>query len=761
MAHLTTFRRYDFFFFYTETATRFIRENKYEDALMKCPAIFPNESERLKALSGYGLDDEQMLKSLDPVVHIASRMFDMPVAAVNMIGNDHVFFAASIGVGEVDMRRDVSFCAHAITQSDVMVVPDATLDERFHDNPLVTGKTNLRFYAGVPLFSPEGLALGALCVIDDRPHTDFSLEDRQRLQELAKMASDRLELRRIEVSTERTRPPFEEYAGSSSTPVVWFDEHLQIIEWNEATATSHGYAVQDKHVLQFDRLLPEPDRANFRKLIGRAIEAGSLDRINIPTEVNGLRKDGSEFRFGFSLFGWRDAGHMKFEAILKDLTSQQREEEELRQQANIDGLTGLANRGKFYRCVEEVLISPAPATVLMIDLDGFKDVNDTLGHTLGDAILREVASRLTELAGSNDVVARIGGDEFAILLVSVFDAHTAMQLADTMITAIAQPINVDGNEVRVAASCGVALAPAQAQEALELVGNADLALFKAKSSGRGRVFMFVPALRMEAMARRLYGLELHRAVDKGEFVLFYQPQISMSDGSVTGAEALIRWHHPERGILSPAAFLPALEGGPLAATVGSWILNEACAQAAYWRRSGASRFRIGVNLFSAQFRVGDLATEVFETLARHGLPAEALELEVTENIVLDNDDIVLGILHRLHEQGVGIAFDDFGTGYASLSLLKSYPLSRIKIDQSFVRGILTSRRDASVIRAIIDMARNFDLETIAEGIETEAEYNYLRSEKCDEGQGYLFGKPMSAPQFELMLEIGNSAKAIA
>lgn len=728
---------------------------------MKCPEIFPNEHKRLKALADYGLDDEQLLKSLDPVVQIASRMFDMPVAAVNMIGSDHVFFAASLGVDDVNMSRDVSFCAHAITQTNVMVVPDATQDERFHDNPLVTGDTNLRFYAGVPLFSPEGLALGALCVIDDRPHTDFSKDDCQRLQELAKMASDRLELRRIEVAAERSRPPFAEYAGSSSTPVIWFDEHLHIIEWNETAAASHGYELLDKLALQFDMLLPEHTRASFRELITQSITAQSLEKIIIPAEMTGMRKDGSEFRFGFALFGWRDAGRMQFEAVLKDLTVQQREQEELRQQANIDGLTSLANRGNFYRRVEEVLTSPAPAAVLIIDLDGFKDINDTLGHTLGDAILREVASRLLQLSASDDVVGRIGGDEFAIMLANVTDSHTVMQLAGAMINAIAQPIKVDDHEVHVAASCGVALAPAQAQEALELVSDADLALFKAKSIGRGRIFLFVPALRMEAMARRVYGLELHRAVDKGEFMLFYQPQINMADGSITGAEALIRWHHPERGILSPAAFLPALEGGSLAVTVGSWIINEACAQAAYWRRSGAPEFRIGVNLCSAQFRVGDLASEVIETLARHGLPPEALELEVTENIVLDNDDIVLEILQRLHDHGVGIAFDDFGTGYASLSLLKTYPLSRIKIDQSFVRGILTSKRDASVIRAILDMARNFDLETIAEGIETEAEYDCLRQEKCDEGQGYLFGKPMSAPQFELLLGIGGAAKALA
>jgi len=728
---------------------------------MKCPSIYPNEPERLKALTAYGLESEQAIASLDPVVRIASRMFNMPVSAVNMIGNDHVFFAASLGVGEVDMRRDVSFCAHAINQFDVMVVPDASLDERFHDNPLVTGAAHVRFYAGVPLFSPEGLALGALCILDDQPHTDFSDDDKQRLQELAKMAADRLELRRIEVSSERTRPDFDAYAGGSSTPVIWFDENFRILEWNKAAAESHGYDVGDKAGLCFDLLLAEPERPGFRKLVSQAADSGSLDQIKVPGELDGLRKDGTVFHLGLALFGWNEAGHMRFEAVLKDQARQQQEEEELRQQANVDALTGLANRGKFYRTVEDALVENRSTAVLMIDLDGFKDVNDTLGHTLGDVILCKVAARLSESVTEHDLVARIGGDEFAVMLANVTDSHRAMQVAETIITKIATPINVDGHIVRVAASCGVALAPGQAQEPLELVGNADLALFKAKGSGRGRLFLFVPALRMEAMARRLYGLELHRAVDEGEFLLFYQPQINMASGDIVGAEALIRWRHPERGLLTPAAFLPALEGGPLAATVGSWILNEACAQAAYWRRNGAATFRMGINLCSAQFRVGDLADEVIEALDRHGLPPSALELEVTENIVLDNDDIVLDILQRLYDYGVGIAFDDFGTGYASLSLLKTYPLTRIKIDQSFVRGIQTSSRDASVIRAILDMARSFNLETIAEGIESTAEYNYLRRELCDEGQGYLFGKPMSAHQFETVMGIGGAFKAIA
>ena len=725
---------------------------------MKCPEIFENESERLKALSSYGLDDEQTIRSLDPVVHIASRMFDMPVAAVNMIGSDHVFFAASVGVGEVDMRRDVSFCAHAINQHNVMVVPDATQDDRFHDNPLVMGPSHVRFYAGVPLFSPDGLALGALCVLDDRPHLDFSEDDCKRLADLAKMATDRLELRRIEISSERSRPRFDEYAGNSTTPVVWFDEKGKIIEWNQAAASSHGYELSDKTNLMFEELLAERERQNFRQLIQNAVATGSLDQVTTPSELNGLRKNSSEFRFGFALFGWHDGNCMKFEAVLKDRSAQEREEEELRQQANLDTLTGLANRGRFYRCVEDVLIKPAPAAVLMIDLDGFKDVNDTLGHNIGDGILQEVGRRLSALAESYDVVARIGGDEFAVLLVDVTDSQIAMQLANTMVAHIAQPINIDGHMVRVGASCGVALAPTQAQEALELVSNADLALFKAKRTGRGQACLFLPALRMEAMARRLYGLELHRAIDEGEFLLFYQPQINLADGSLTGAEALLRWHHPERGLLAPASFLSVLEGGPLAATVGSWVLDEACSQAAYWRRNGAPSFRMGVNLLGAQFRVGDLFKEVMENLERHGLPPDALELEVTENIVLDNDEIVLDVLQRLNDAGVGIAFDDFGTGYASLSLLKSYPLTRIKIDQTFVRGMLSSQRDASVIRAILDMARSFNLETIAEGIETDEENRYLMQEHCDEGQGYLFGKPMPARQFELFFGIGSAAK---
>lgn len=713
---------------------------------MKCPSIPPDENERLQTLTAYGLSSDRPLPSLDPVVQIASRMFGMPVAAINMIGSDHVFFAASTGVGEVDMSRDVSFCAHAITQNDVMVVHDSHLDDRFHDNPLVIGPANLRFYAGVPLLSPQGQALGALCVIDGQPR-EFSNEDCERLRELAKMAVDRLELRRIEMSLERTRPSFEEFARNSPTAVIWFDAQRRIVAWNQAAASLHGYELIEGSRMLVDMLIPERERMVVQGLINKAVIKGTFDGLSIPDMVYGLRKDGTEFQLGLSLFCWQEQGQLIFNAHLQNISAKKLEQAELNRLANTDLLTGLANRTRFYQELERLLELGTPVAVFMIDLDGFKDVNDTLGHLVGDRILCEVARRLESVIGPSRLASRIGGDEFAVLLHKASELTQAQCIAQSIIDSLSTSIIIDQHTIHLTASCGVATAPEQAKEALELISNADLALFQAKQLGGAQVFAFVNALRMEAVARHLYGLQLQRASHKGEFILHYQPQIRLADNSLAGAEALLRWRHPERGLLSPAAFLPALESGPLAATVGGWVLDEACAQAAEWMRGGLKDFRIGVNLFGAQFRGDDLASRVIATLERHGLPPEALELEITENIVLDHDELVLQSLQRLQAKGVGIAFDDFGTGYASLSLLKKYPLSRIKIDRSFVQDMVESQQDTTVIAAVIDMANAFKLETIAEGIETEEQRLALLDSGCAEGQGYLFSRPLPASEF--------------
>jgi diguanylate cyclase (GGDEF)-like protein/PAS domain S-box-containing protein len=714
--------------------------------MVKCPPIPPDEAERLQALASYGLSGERPLPTLEPVVKLATYMFDIPTAAVNMIGSDHVFLAAKTGMGPVDLRRDVSFCAHAITQHGVMVVRDSLLDERFHDNPLVTESPHLRFYAGVPLMSASGHALGALCIIDTQPR-DFSDEDCERLQQLAQMAADRLELRRLEISTENARRPFDDFARNSPTAVIWFDAQRRLITWNQAAAALHGYALHEGPGLQVDGLLPENDRAAFQALVRHAIDTGTFDGLKMPQTAHGLRKNGTQFDLGLSLFCWHENGQMVFNAHVQDVSQEKRKEEFLQRLATTDLLTGLANRARFYQAVEDALTGSRPAAVLILDIDGFKNVNDTLGHAVGDGILCEVARRLEAGVGASGLVARLGSDEFAVLLHERTQPLQAQAMADVLLDALAQALVVDHHDIQLSASCGIATAPEHAQEALALTGNADLALFHGKRLGGAQSFLFVPALRMEAVARHRYGLELHRAVQAGEFVLFYQPQVRLTDGALAGAEALIRWRHPERGLLSPAAFLPALEQGPLAATVGAWVLDEACAQAAQWRRWGLTDFIVGVNLFGAQFRVGDLATQVLLALERHGLPPQALELEITENIVLNHDEQALRSLRRLREIGVGVAFDDFGTGYASLSLLKQYPLSRIKIDRSFVQGMLESRQDRAVINAVLDMARAFSLDTIAEGVETAEQRAALIEAGCAQGQGYLFARPLPALEF--------------
>ncbi|VVE09826.1 diguanylate cyclase [Pandoraea iniqua] len=725
---------------------------------MKCPPVLPMETERLAALAEYGLGSDRPLPSLDVVVRIAAHMFDVPVAAVNMVGNDHVFFAAAAGFsdGDVDMSRDASFCAHAILQDAVLVVPDATRDDRFHDNPLVTGPSQVRFYAGVPLMSVGGHALGALCVIDTKPNHNFSAVDGERLRELARMASDRLELRRVELFVERDRRTFAEPERRSPTAMIRFDESGKILEWNLAAATLYGYDIADGPGLTLETLVPEHGRPSLRDRIAQVVAAGSVDGVTMPSVVYGLRRDGIEFLLSASLFCWRENGVLTFNAHVHDLSALRDEKDALKRLASTDVLTGVANRASFYRNTEITSASMTGAAVVIIDLDGFKDVNDTLGHEVGDGILCEVSRRLTALARPDDTVARIGADEFALLLPGVTKTADARLFADAAAAAIAEPMVIGGFDVRVTACCGIAVSPQHAHEALSLISNADLALSRAKHHGPGQVFVFVEALRMEAVARRVYNIELHRAVNDGEFVLFYQPQVDFADGSLTGAEALIRWRHPQRGLLSPAAFLPALERGPLAAAVGAWVLDEACAQAAFWRRNGATAFRIGVNLFGLQFRIGSVVDEVIAVLNRHGLPPQALELEVTESIVLD-DDVVLDALRRLRDYGVGIAFDDFGTGYASISLLRRYPLSRIKIDRSFVQAMVESERDASVVRALVDMTRSFDLRTTAEGVETAEQRDNLRQLGCDEGQGYLFGKPMPASEFGTTFNVGRTS----
>jgi diguanylate cyclase (GGDEF)-like protein/PAS domain S-box-containing protein len=708
---------------------------------MRCPAISSDELGRLKALDEYGL--EQGLPSLGPIVEIAQRMFGVPAAAVNMIGSDHVFFAASAGIGEADMRRDVSFCAHAINQNEVMVVPDARLDPRFHDNPIVAAGM-IRFYAGVSLKSPDGHALGALCVIDSEPRAALSSADEACLRDLAKIASDKLELRRLEIAAETGRPQFESRASISPNAVIGFDADGRITSWNATASGLFGHGAAFIVGQPVEELVLAPDRPRLRAALAGILE--SHEMAGTTAEVTAVRASGATFPAEIVWTRWEESGHSSFGAVLRDISAHRSDREALYRLSHYDSLTGLANRTLLHERIDAALKANAASALIIIDIDGFKDVNDTLGNAAGDDALRILASRLRDVAPHARSIARIGGDEFAVLVVNDTDPVALAGIARGMTAVIAEPMMVEGHEVRIAASCGIAIAPDHGDTVEELMSSADLALFQAKNAGRGRSFLFIPALRAEAVARRMYEAELHRALERGEFRLFYQPQFRLLDGALTGAEALIRWQHPVRGLLSPGAFLPALEGGVLAAPVGLWTLRAGCAQAARWRKIQPD-FRVSINLFAAQFRNGDLPENVRTVLATYNLPPEALELEITENVILDQQEIVLAQLQELRQMGIELSFDDFGTGFASLNLLRSYPVSRIKIDKSFTQAVHNSQRDRAIVLSIISMSHQCGLSLVAEGVEEKAQADFLRDLGCDKGQGYYFGKPVPADLF--------------
>ena len=452
---------------------------------------------------------------------------------------------------------------------------------------------------------------------------------------------------------------------------------------------------------------------------------------------------------------WSEPDQQHF-FIGRDMTERKEAEEKLRHLAHYDQLTGLPNRIRLHSDLEGMIDRDLgsfqfPTSIARFDLDDFKNINDTLGHPVGDRLLKEVAMRLTEIAGDAARVYRLGGDEFVAIFPECGDPRVVGKFVDAMLERIADRVEIDSQLLFIGASAGIAIAPGDASSADDLIGNADLALDEAKKAGGRTSRLFFPVLRAKAHARRELDSELRRAFSDNEFELYFQPQLRLRDGAVVGAEALLRWRHPERGIIGPGMFIEAIAESPIVLDVGRWILRTACEKAAAWRKAGLPLVRIGVNLFPAQFRDGTLHTDVEEALRMTGLPAGALELEITENIALGHDEAVLALLRSLREKGVTFAFDDFGTGFASLSYLTRYPIARIKIDQSFVRKISPQSENTAIVRSIIVMAHNLGLEVIAEGVETPAHAAFLQAERCDEVQGFLYAKPLTEAGFEAYL----------
>ncbi|RYY43672.1 MAG: EAL domain-containing protein [Sphingomonadales bacterium] len=727
---------------------------------MRIAKIGPDEDARLAALYEFEALSGEVDPELDEVVGLASRLFDVPIALVSLVDRTEQVFAARVGLDVCGTSRDVSFCAHALGSDDILVVPDATQDPRFAGNPLVTGDPKIRFYAGVPLRAASGHVLGSFCIIDRKPRNGLSAQDRKSLRQLARLALDRLEIGRVHAAGRIGQSRFQNIAATSPDAIVCADHDGRITFWNRTAERLFGHAATDAIGRDLDIVVPEHMRGGHHGGLQRVAAGGLPKLVGKTIELEALRKDGTTIPIELSLSMWHEAGRASFGAIMRDITERRSHEDRLFHLAHHDALTGLPNRTVVFRRTAEAMAADEPIHLLLVDLDGFKSVNDTIGHRAGDLLLNEVAARLLNCVQGVDTVARLGGDEFAVLM-SARDPVASGPVdpgfvAGGILAALAAPFRVDGQPIHITASIGIASTPDHAATPEELLSNADLAMYQAKREGRRCHRVFTEALRHDALRRRAYEGELRRALDREEFVLFYQPQVDLADGRLIGAEALVRWQHPERGLLVPAEFLRAVEEGLLAVELGQWVLETACAQAAHWRARGW-RFRMGVNLFEAQFSSGGLAEQVRAVLDRSGLPPAALELEITENIILRHDETMRDALGALHAEGVAIAFDDFGTGFASLSMLKAYPLSRLKIDRSFVENIGTDPVDAVIVSAVAALGSGLGLDVIAEGIETQGQCDLLRASGCRSGQGYLFGRPMPAAAFEHWMQAREPA----
>jgi diguanylate cyclase (GGDEF)-like protein len=435
----------------------------------------------------------------------------------------------------------------------------------------------------------------------------------------------------------------------------------------------------------------------------------------------------------------------------EDVTERRRAEAKIIHMARHDALTNLPNRILFREQMERALRrvnGEQSLAVLYLDLDRFKGVNDTLGHPVGDALLCAVTERLRMLVRSGDMVARLGGDEFAIVQVGAAQPTGAKVLASRVIEAIAEPFNIDGNQIVIGTSIGVAVAATDGNEPDQLLKNADMALYRAKADGRGTYHFFQPEMDAQMQARRILELDLRKAMVAGEFEIHYQPFVNVATGAIAGFEALVRWNHPTRGVVLPTEFIPLAEEIGLIVPLGEWVLRRACMDMATWDRE----LSVAINLSPAQFRNHTLVLSVISALGASGLAATRLELEITETVLLQDTATVLAALHHLRELGVRISMDDFGTGYSSLSYLRMFPFDKIKIDRSFVAELGKKGDCVSIIRAVTGLGSSLGMGTTAEGVETKEQLDILRAEGCTHAQGFLFGLPVPAQEIPTVLQ---------
>ena len=600
----------------------------------------------------------------------------------------------------------------------------------------------------------DGAQRGVICVTA----RTFSEIDAERLRGFADLIAEALNARfafdrrnRELLETEEQSKRHQQIIDQIHDSVIAMDLEGYITSWNKGAENLFGYTANEvigKNILFLYADENEDDSLLYQDLF----EKGGREMV-----VRRRKKSGEDFSasLSLSLTHDRDDNPIGIIGYMMDVTERLQAEEQIYRLAYYDSLTGLPNRAMLYTLLKQALTaahrSQRHGAVLFIDLDRFKQINDSLGQEAGDLLLKEVSRRLTECVRNEDVAARIGGDEFVVALFDITKQEHAAIVAKKILDSLSLPIMVNGHDLLVASSIGISVYPDDGDDAETLIKCADVAMFRAKQGGCDEGYMFFSQdMNQRSLERLQLENNLRRALERNELLLHYQPQLDLVTGKIIGAEVLLRWQHGDTTI-PPAQFIPLAEETGLIIPIGEWILETVCAKNKQWQEAGLPIVRLAVNISARQFRP-QLPQLVQQVLNRHGLDASYLELEITESVIMQNAEGVIALMQDFQRLGIALSLDDFGTGYSSLSYLKRFPIDTLKIDQSFVRGLPDDTDDTAIAKAIISLARNLGIRVIAEGVENLAQMDFLRAADCDEIQGYYYSRPLPEEDFVRFLQ---------
>lgn len=599
------------------------------------------------------------------------------------------------------------------------------------------------------LFRPLNVHIAAL-----RQAQDLLRQQRDHLEEEVRHRTAELVERNREIVDREVH--YRAVVEGASEAILTLDERGLVVRNNAAAEKIFGFASGKMAGMPLVQMLT-PDSAK------RCLGSDGLLYPVSDLSLEAQNKGGETIPVLLSISAFRHENIPYHTAIIQDVSERVMFEKRLARLAYYDSLTGLPNRRLFHdrlgQAIERARRDGELVGILFLDLDHFKDINDTLGHLFGDLLLQETAKRLSNLLRKEDTVARLGGDEFTVILEGISDVADAEDVAKKILHSIGQPFKLGEHERYVTSSIGITLYPLDDSNMERLIMNADGAMYQAKLKGRNAYALYTPKIHSETMERVALEASFRKAVKAAdfllqyqpEFVLHYQPEVDRYSGEVVGAEALIRWQHPEFGLLGPIQFIPLAEATGLIVPLGEWVLRTACKQAVAWRKAGLAPFHIAVNMSALQLKSHEIVPQVARILEETGMEGRYLELELTESMVLDKNECLIAILRDFKEMGVTISIDDFGTGHSSLANLQLLPVDKIKIDISFIRNVTRNEHDAAIVDGIIEMAHKLGLKVVAEGVETEEQQAYLLAHHCDILQGYHFSRPMAAGDFEALL----------